>query len=126
MRIYALPGKISCIGAGLLKHGENNMDRRFAIRMIGIRRFIISKTPLTGLLRVGWGILSETNNRMIDQGANGAAPSWQMMMGRGGTNVRFGVSQQAKKLACVRDRNEPIGTHAHSVIGLGDRPVTHA
>jgi hypothetical protein len=43
-------------------------------------------------------------------GENGAAPSWQMIMGRGGTNVRFGVSQQATKLAYVRDRNEPIGT----------------
>ncbi len=51
---------------------------------------------------------------------NGAAPSWQMMVGRGGTNVRFRVSQQAAKPVYVSNRNEPIRTHTHRVIVLRD------
>ena len=42
-----------------------------------------------------------------------------------GTNVRFGVSQQAAKPTNVRNRNELIRTHTHRVI-VRDRSMTHA
>ncbi len=42
----------------------------------------------------------------------------------GGTNVRFGVSQQTTIPVYVRDKNEPIGTHTHRVIVLRDRSMT--
>ncbi len=44
-----------------------------------------------------------------------------MMVGRGGTNVRFGVSQQAAKATNARNKNEPIRTHTHRVMVLRDR-----
>ena len=42
----------------------------------------------------------------------------------GGTNVRFGVSQQTTIPVYVRDKNEPIGTHTHRVIVLRGRSMT--
>ena len=53
-------------------------------------------------------------------GENGAAPNWQMTMTRGGTNERFGVSQQAAKATNARNKNEPIRTHTHRVMVLRD------
>ena len=43
-----------------------------------------------------------------------------MTMTRGGTNVRFGVSQQAAKATNARNKNEPIRTHTHRVMVLRD------
>ena len=43
---------------------------------------------------------------------------------RGGTDVRFEASQQAAKPNYVRNRNEPIGTHTHRVMVVGDISMT--
>ncbi len=49
-------------------------------------------------------------------GEEGAAPSWQMIMGRGGTNVRFAVSQQTTEPVYARNRDELIRTRTHRAI----------